>query len=183
MSRIGKKIINLPVGVEAEIKKESLSLKGPKGVLNVEIHPRVSVSREESGGLRISVSNPEVKKDRALWGLFGSLVKNMIEGVTNGFEKKLEMNGIGFKAEVKGKNLILDVGFSHPVNFVIPAGIEINVEKNVINIRGVDKQAVGNTAAMIRNIRKPEPYKGKGIKYIEEIIRRKAGKAAIKAAA
>lgn len=182
MSRIGKKAIILPAQVEAAIADGKISIKGPKGSLMQAFHPRVTVSKE-GNELKITVKDPELKSDKALWGLFGSLIKNMIEGVTKGFEKKLEMNGIGFKAEVKSKNLILDVGFSHSVNFPIPAGIEISVEKNVITVKGFDKQLVGSVAAQIREIKKPEPYIGKGIKYADEIIRRKAGKAATKSAA
>ena len=137
----------------------------------------VTLARKEEY-LQVSVPEAQVKSNRALWGLTRVLVANMIEGVTNGFEKKLEINGIGFKAEAKDKKLILNVGFSHPVEFELPEGTEAKVEKNVIIITGSDKQLVGNTAARIRNIKKPEPYKGKGIKYIDEIIRRKAGKVA-----
>jgi large subunit ribosomal protein L6 len=124
------------------------------------------------------VKNPEDKDDRSLWGLFRVLINNMVEGVVKGFEKKLEINGVGYKAAVTGRKLILNVGFTHPVEFVIPDQIEIKVEKNLVTIAGVDKQKVGQVAAEIRAIRKPEPYKGKGIKYLEEIIRRKAGKSA-----
>ncbi|MBI5731797.1 MAG: 50S ribosomal protein L6 [Candidatus Magasanikbacteria bacterium] len=182
MSRIGKKIIVLPAEVEANLTDGKIQIKGPKGFLELSLHPHVSLNREGSE-LRVSVANPEEKKDKALWGLFGSLIKNMIEGVSRGFEKKLEMNGIGFKAEVKGKNLVLEVGFSHPVFFNIPSGVEIITEKNIITVRGADKQQVGAVAAEIRSIKKPEPYKGKGIRYVDEIIRKKAGKAAIKSVA
>lgn len=179
MSRIGKKIISLPANVEATISGNKVTIKGPKGTLEQILHPHVAVAKEDNG-LKISVKDPELKSDKALWGLFGSLLKNMVEGVVKGYEKKLEMNGIGFKAEVKGKNLILDVGFSHPINFSLPAGIEVIVEKNTITIKGFDKQLVGSIAAQIREIKKPEPYLGKGIKYSDEIIRRKAGKTATK---
>lgn len=179
MSRIGKKIISLPANVEATISDNKVAIKGPKGTLEQILHPHINVVKEDNG-LKISVKDPDLKSDNALWGLFGSLLKNMVEGVIKGYEKKLEMNGIGFKAEVKGKNLVLDVGFSHPVNFSLPVGIEVTVEKNIITIKGFDKQLVGSVAAQIREIKKPEPYLGKGIKYSDEIIRRKAGKTATK---
>jgi len=179
MSRIGKKPIVVPQGVEATISAGKIIIKGPKGTLETLIHPNVTVVKD-GAHLKVTVKRPDVKSDRALWGLFGSLIRNMVLGVTQGFEKKLEMNGIGFKAEVKGKVLALEVGFSHSVDFPIPAGVEISVEKNIIAIKSFDKQLVGNTAAEIRAIKKPEPYLGKGIKYVGEQIRRKAGKAAAK---
>jgi len=179
MSRIGKKSIILPAQIEATVTDSKVVIKGPKGTLEQTLHPRVSVVKE-GNELKILVKDTELKSDRALWGLFGSLLKNMVEGVVKGYEKKLEMNGIGFKAEVKGKGIVLDVGFSHPVNFSIPQGIDVTVEKNIITIKGFDKQLVGSVAAQIREIKKPEPYLGKGIKYSDEIIRRKAGKAATK---
>ena len=179
MSRIGKQLINLPAGVEATIKPSEVVIKGPKGQLMVKTHPAVTVVQEDSV-LKVSVKNPEEKKERSLWGLFASLLKNMVIGVTAGYEKKLEMSGIGFKAEVKGKNLILNIGYSHAVDFPIPEGLEITVEKEFINVKGIDKQLVGEIAAQIRALKKPEPYQGKGIKYVGEIIRRKAGKAAVK---
>ncbi|MEK7167828.1 MAG: 50S ribosomal protein L6, partial [Patescibacteria group bacterium] len=126
----------------------------------------------------LSIKDEKERKQKALWGLFGSLIRNMITGVTVGFTKQLEINGIGFNAAVNGKNLLLNVGFSHPVNFAIPEGIEIKVEKNLISVSGRDKQLVGEISAQIRKIKKPEPYKGKGIKYLNEHIIRKAGKTA-----
>ena len=126
------------------------------------------------------MKNPDDKKQRALWGLFRSLVANMVEGVVNGFKKELEINGVGYKAEIKGGNLVLAVGYSHPVEVKMPEGIKIEANKNVITITGIDKQLVGETAANIRKIRKPEPYNGKGIKYIDEVIKRKVGKTATK---
>lgn len=177
MSRIGKKPILIPKGVEVKIEKDLFLVKGPKGELTLKIHPHVSVFLED-GTIKITVKNPEIKEDKALWGLYRSLIKNMILGVTSGFEKKLEINGVGYKAQVSGEKLILHVGFSHPVDFLIPRSVAITVDKNVISVSGIDKQLVGETAARIRAIRPPEPYKGKGIKYIDEVIRRKAGKAA-----
>lgn len=172
----------MPAGVTGSLQDGKLTITGPKGTLTVAVHPRVKINIEGSS-LAITVVNPENLQDKALWGLFASLIKNMVTGVTQGFEKKLEMNGIGFKAEVRGQNLVLDVGFSHSVNFPIPTGIEIVMEKNIIKIRGIDKQLVGSVAANIRSIKPPEPYLGKGIKYADEIIRRKAGKAATAAKA
>ena len=129
------------------------------------------------------VVNENNKQDRALWGTFSSLVINMVKGVTEGFKKELEINGVGYKAAMKGTNLMLEVGFSHPVEIKPAAGVKFAVDKNLITIEGVDKQMIGEMAAQIRSIRKPEPYKGKGIKYVTEVIRRKAGKTAAKGAA
>jgi len=177
MSRIGKKPINIPEKVEVKIDGEFIIIKGPKGELRQKIHPHVKITMEDKNIL-IKVRNPELKEDKALWGLFGSLIKNMIMGVTQGFEKKLEINGIGFKAALSGNKLQLNLGFSHPIDFNLPNGISALVDKNVITIGGPDKQLVGETAARIRALKKVEPYKGKGIKYLDEIIRKKAGKAA-----
>lgn len=182
MSRIGKQPINLSAGVSVELKEGAVAIKGPKGVLEIKLHPHVTVV-QEGANLKLTVLDPEEKKDRALWGLFGSLIQNMVEGVTKGFEKRLEMSGIGFKSEIRGKNLVLHIGYSHSVDFAVPAGVEVAMEKDVIVIRGIDKGLVGETAARIRALKKPEPYQGKGIKYVGEIVRRKAGKAAVKAAA
>ncbi|MEK7653224.1 MAG: 50S ribosomal protein L6 [Patescibacteria group bacterium] len=179
MSRIGKQLIKIPAGVEAKIEANFVVVKGPKGELRQEIHPQVKVAIND-GIFNIKVEDETEKSQRALWGLFGSLIKNMVLGVTEGFSEKLEINGIGFKAAVSGKKLILNVGFSHPVEYAIPDGIEIKMEGNIIAISGIDKQLVGETAAQIKRIKKPEPYKGKGIKYADEVLRRKAGKAAAK---
>lgn len=175
MSRIGKKLIDLPDKVTVELKNQQVIVKGPRGELSQKLHPQVLIEQKE-GKIYISVKQPEVKANRALWGLFRILVVNMIKGVTEGYEKKLEIHGVGFKASLDRNNLILNVGFSHPVNFMLPKDIAAKVEKNIITISGIDKQLVGETTARIRNIKKPEPYKGKGIKYLNEIIRRKAGK-------
>lgn len=182
MSRIGKKIRVLPAGVTAEVKANELIVKGPKGELRQALHPHVTivVNGNEVTTQVVSETNG---RDRALWGTFSSIVENMIEGVANGFKKQLEINGVGYKAALKGANLSLEVGFSHPVEVKPLAGIKFSVEKNIITVEGADKQVVGEMAATIRRVRKPEPYKGKGIKYVEETIRRKAGKTATKAAA
>ena len=180
MSRIGKKPIEIPEAVEVKLDGSILVVKGSKGELKQEIHPLVKVDIKNKE-INVSVKNPDDNNEKALWGLFRSLVFNMVLGVTEGFEKKLEINGVGYKAVLQGKTLVLNVGYSHPVEFSLAEGINCVVEQNVITISGIDKQLVGETAANIRKGRKPEPYKGKGIKYIDEIIRRKAGKAAAKA--
>jgi len=177
MSRIGKKPIDIPEAVDVKQDNGFVVVKGKKGELKQELHSKVKVEIKDKQ-IIIVVNDPEETQQKALWGLFRSLINNMVLGVTEGFEKKLEINGVGYKAMVNGKNLILNVGYSHPVEFNIPVGIECSVEKNVIIIKGIDKQLVGEVAANIRKVRKPEPYKGKGIKYSDEIIRRKAGKTA-----
>lgn len=182
MSRIGKKPIVIPAGVEVKINGNLVTVKGPKGELKQEIHPLVKVAAQGQEIL-VSVKNDEEKDQRALWGLFRSLINNMVLGVTQGFSKKLEINGIGFKAQVSGSKMILNVGYSHPVEYEILQDIQIAIEKNVITISGIDKQKVGQVAAEIRAIKKPEPYQGKGIKYVDEVIRRKAGKVVKSAAA
>lgn len=175
MSRIGKLPIVIPPGVSVAVNGRQVEVTGPKGQLSLVLHDHVRLD-QESGQARVSVQSPDAQSDRALWGLTRMLVANMITGVTAGYAKKLEINGVGFKAQVNGQTLVLNLGFSHPVEFPIPAGIVIAVEKNVITVSGIDKQLVGETAATIRALKKPEPYKGKGIKYADEIIRRKAGK-------
>jgi len=182
MSRIGKKVRVIPAGVQAEVKQGQLIIKGPKGELKLAIHPRVTISVND-GKIMVSVVNQENKSDRALWGTFSSIVGNMLTGVTNGFKKELEINGVGYKASMSGNTLVLDVGYSHPVKFNPVAGVKLSVDKNIITVEGFDKYAVGETAAQIRAIKKVEPYKGKGIKYTTEVPRRKAGKTAGKAAA
>jgi len=177
MSRVGKKPISIPAGVEVKIDGGFVVVKGPKGELRQQLHPRVTATIE-AGQILIKVADESAKEDRALWGLFGSLIRNMVIGVTTGFSKKLEIVGVGFSATVSGKKLVLKVGFSHPVNYDIVDGIDIKTEGNAIIISGADKQLVGEVAAQIRKIKKPEPYKGKGIKYANEQIIRKAGKAA-----
>lgn len=175
MSRIGKLPIPIPDGVTVAIDGRAVSVKGPKGQLALTLHEHVTVQQADHQAT-VTVQQPDVQSDRALWGLTRMLVANMITGVTKGYEKKLEINGVGFKAQVSGQQLILNLGFSHPVEFPIAPGITMTVEKNVITVAGIDKQLVGETAAKIRSLKKPEPYKGKGIKYIDEVIRRKAGK-------
>jgi len=175
MSRIGKKPVVIPSGVKVEKKDLVLTVTGPKGTLTMALHPKVEVAVSEKEVV-IDVKNKENKRERALWGLFRALVQNLVDGVTKGFEKKLEVNGVGFKVAVQAGKLVMSLGFSHPVEVVIPKDLTVMVDKNVITVSGADKQKVGQFAAEIRELKKPEPYKGKGIKYIDEVIQRKAGK-------
>lgn len=179
MSRLGRLPIELPAGTQAKIEDGFIIVKGPKGGLKEKLHNLVKIE-VDSKEIRVSVHNQETKKEKALWGVFRSLINNMVIGVNRGFEKKLEMNGVGYRASLTGQKLVLNVGYSHPVEFTLPEGIKAAVEDNIITISGIDKQLVGETAAQIRKTRKPEPYKGKGIRYIDEVVRRKAGKAAAK---
>ncbi len=169
----------MPEGAEAKIQDNFIVVKGKKGELKQELHNLVKVEIKDRI-ISVSVKRPEVKKERAFWGLYRSLINNMVAGVSEGYEKKLEVIGVGYRVALAGKKIILNVGYSHPVDFPLPKGISAQVEGNAITISGIDKQLVGETAARIRKVRKPEPYKGKGIKYIDEIIRRKEGKAAAK---
>lgn len=175
MSRVGKKPVVIPQGVTVELKENTLTVKGPKGSLKLEVHPKVQVVIADNE-LTVNVAKQDNKKERALWGLFRALIQNLVDGVTKGFEKKLEVNGVGFKVALQGTKLVMALGFSHPVEVEIPQDITAAVEKNVITISGSDKQRVGQFAAEIRELKKPEPYKGKGIKYSDEVILRKAGK-------
>jgi large subunit ribosomal protein L6 len=177
MSRIGNKPLAIPSGVQVDVAGGVIKVKGPKGELRQAGHGHVNVNLEGST-LTVTVVNETDKNDRSLWGLYRRLIENMVEGVTKGFEKKLEINGVGYRASVSGKVLKVDAGYSHDVDFAIPEGIQITVDKNVITVTGIDKQLVGEVAAQIRKIRKPEPYLGKGIKYADEVIIRKAGKTA-----
>lgn len=177
MSRIGKLPIKIPAEVIVKLTDRDLTVKGPKGELKQEIHPLVMVSIDEKE-IVVSVKDREEKEQKSLWGLFRVLIDNMVIGVTKGFSKQLEINGVGFKFTLQGKKLVLNVGFSHPVDYILPDEINGETKGNLITISGIDKQLVGEVAASIRAIKKPEPYKGKGIKYIDEVIRRKAGKVA-----
>jgi large subunit ribosomal protein L6 len=179
MSRLGKLPIKIPNGIQVSIDKGVLTVKGAKGELKQELHPVVIVNINNDE-IVVSVKDTEDKKQRSLWGLFRALINNMVVGLSDGYEKKLEIKGVGYKAAVSGNNLNLSLGFSHPVIFPLPAGISATVENNVISIKGFDKQLVGEISAQIRKFREPEPYKGKGIKYSDEVVRRKAGKAASK---
>lgn len=180
MSRIGKTIRKIPNNVTLEVKDGIIKVKGPKGELTQNLHPLVNIEIKENQAT-VSVKNENVKLERSLWGTYSALLNNMIVGVSEGFSRKLEVNGVGYKVVLNGKDLNLEVGYSYPILFTAPEGIDFAIEKNVITVSGIDKQKVGETTANIRKIRKPEPYKGKGIKYLEEVIRRKVGKTAAKA--
>ena len=177
MSRIGKKPITIPAGVDVTINGQDITVKGPKGTLNYTFHSDITVAIE---GTEINVSRPsDVKEHRAMHGLTRTLIANMIIGVTDGYKKELEINGVGYRAQKQGSNLVMNLGYSHQV--IIPEidGISIEVPApNKIIVSGADKQMVGQFAANVRKKRPPEPYKGKGIKYVDEYIRRKEGKAA-----
>ncbi|MCF8032595.1 MAG: 50S ribosomal protein L6 [Desulfarculaceae bacterium] len=179
MSRVGKQPVSLPAGVEVTLDESKIEVKGPKGVLSRELHPLVQISQEDG---KVSVAPVDDSlKARGLWGLFRSLINNMVLGVSQGYTKVLEINGVGYRAEASGNTLKLTLGFSHPVDFALPEGISASVEKNtIVTLSGIDKELLGQTAATIRAFRPPEPYKGKGIKYAEETIRRKVGKAGVK---
>jgi large subunit ribosomal protein L6 len=177
MSRIGKKPISLPKGVEVKQDGSTLVVKGPKGTLQSPLAPGISL-KIEGTELNLLRENEE-RQTRAFHGLTRALLANNVAGVTEGFKKELDIVGVGYRAEVKGKEVVFQLGYSHPINFAIPDGIEIAVDKGGhVVVTGIDKQKVGQTAAEIRKLRMPDPYKGKGIKYAGEIIRRKAGKAA-----
>jgi large subunit ribosomal protein L6 len=180
MSRIGKKPILVPSGATVTVSGNLVTLKGPKGELKGELHP--DVAAEVKGSEIVISPKRKAKRVFALWGLMRSLVANMVEGVTSGFEKKLEFEGIGFRANVEGSVLVFQLGFSHPVRFEAPEGIKFAVEKNTITVSGIDKWLVGETTARIRALKPPEPYKGKGIRHQGEVIRRKAGKKAVASA-
>ncbi len=179
MSRVGRKPISLPKDVEFKMEGNVVTIKGARGSLTQEIPVDITIEQEDG---QLILSRPsDNKQHRAFHGLSRALVANMVEGVTNGFEKKLELVGVGYRAQMQGSKLVINIGFSHPVEIDAPAGIEFEVPAATkITVRGIDKQLVGNTAAHIRAIRKPEPYKGKGIKYENETIRRKAGKSGAK---
>lgn len=177
MSRKGKLPVALPKGVEASVKDNSISVKGPKGNLFQDFMPVVTVAIED-GQVKVSLTEGKVENSKFL-GLYRALIDNMVIGVSQGFEKKLRMIGVGFRAAVQGQELDLQVGFSHPTKLPIPQGIQVAVEKNTrISITGADKRIVGQFAADVRGIRPPEPYQGKGIRYEDEYVRRKAGKSA-----
>lgn len=175
MSRIGKKPVAIPAGVTASIDGGQLSVKGPKGTLSMPLADLISYSVEE-GGISVQPAN-DSKQARAFWGMQRTMVQNLVTGVTEGFTKTLEITGVGYRANAQGKNLKLQLGYSHDVDYPVPEGITIQTpDQTTINISGIDKQKVGQVAAEIRRWRKPEPYKGKGIKYRGEFIFRKEGK-------
>ena len=179
MSRVGRLPVTVPAGVEVNVKDHLVTVKGPKGELINKIHPDMQVSVEDG---QVFVTRPsDDKQHRALHGLTRALVQNMVDGVTKGFSKTLELVGVGYRAALQGKKLVLTVGYSHQVEIEPEDGLEIEVPAaNKIIVKGIDKEKVGALAAKIRAVREPEPYKGKGIKYDNEVIRRKAGKAGVK---
>lgn len=179
MSRLGKIPIKLLPGVQVSVNGQEATFKGPKGELKLKVHDLIEIKVLENE-ITVLPKDKDAKNANAFWGLFWSLATNCMLGVTEGFSKKLEINGVGYRASVSGKILNLNLGYSHPIAFNLPEGITATVEGNVITISGIDKCVVGETAAKIRKLRKPEPYKGKGVKYTDEIVRRKAGKAAAK---
>lgn len=179
MSRVGKKPILIPEGVEVKIEGQKVIAKGEKGELQREVRPEIGIEAKDK---KIFIT-PKIKtkKTKAFWGLTRALISNMIKGVTEGYEKKLGIEGLGFRALLEGEDLVLYVGFSHPIKVKAPQGINFLVEKNIITVSGIDKEIVSQTAANIRKIKPPEPYKGKGIRYIGEVVRRKVGKKVVTA--
>ncbi len=177
MSRVGKKPIKIPEGVAVDIKEEKVFVKGPKGELFVDIFPEVEV-KEESGEILV-LEKKKSKKSRAFWGTARALIANMIEGVTEGYTKELQIKGIGYRAEMQGEDLLLKVGFSHPVKIKKVEGVDFSVKKDIVAVSGIKKDLVGRVAAEIRKVRPPEPYKGKGIRYKDEKVVIKEGKKSV----
>lgn len=179
MSRIGKKPIVIPQGVKVALKGKSITVEGPKGTLKQQLRPEVTVKREDEN--LIIKRKDESKRTRSFHGLYRNLIDNMIQGVTTGFTKVLLINGVGYRAELQNKEIVLNLGFSDPIKYSIPEGITVNIEANTrIAVTGADKQQVGQVSAEIRAFRPPEPYKGKGIRLENEYVKRKIGKAGIK---
>jgi len=180
MSRIGKKPITIPKGVEVGVRDNMITVKGPKGSLDLVFNSKILVEKKK-GEILVSPLKPDQKQKetKALWGLTRNLINNNVIGVNKGFKKELEIQGVGYRANVQGQKVILELGFSHSIEYEIPEGIEVKVERNIISVSGIDKQKVGQVAADIRSFRKPEPYKGKGIRYLGEQVRRKVGKKAV----
>lgn len=178
MSRIGRQPIAIPAGVTVELSGVTVKATGPRGTLQVDLMPGLTLEQTPTE-LKLIRADDNAETQRT-YGLVRTLINNIVVGVSAGYERKLEINGVGYRANVAGQVINFSLGYSHPIEFKLPDGIEAKVEKNVITVSGADKQVVGQVAANIRALRKPEPYKGKGIKYIEERIRRKAGKTAAK---
>lgn len=176
MSRVGKKPIEISDKIKIAYSDRILTVSGDKGTLTRTIHPDVNLNIEDNS-LTVTIDNMD-KRTRSLWGMTRAIVANMVTGVTQGFERALEINGIGYRAEISGKNILFNLGYSHPIDFPLPEGISASIEKNIIKLSGIDKDLLGYTASTIRSLRPPEPYKGKGVKYAEEYIQRKAGKTA-----
>lgn len=176
MSRIGKKVISIPEGVNITLVKDNVEVKGPKGTLGFVHHKDVAI---EIAGEELSVKNiGKTKKAAAVWGMTRSIISNMVEGVKDGYTKKLELQGVGYRMAVAGRKINLALGFSHPVNVDVPEGLEAKIEEGILVITGIDKQAVGQFSAEVRGLKPVEPYKGKGFRYVGEVVRRKAGKKA-----
>jgi len=181
MSRIGKKPVAIPAGVKAEVADRTVTIEGPKGTLDWEFRPEISVAVDDESKQIVVTRNEETRNGRALHGLSRALIQNMVVGVTDGYERRLEIHGVGYLASLAGSVLQLRVGLANELQVPIPEGLEVQVpDQQHIVIRGIDKQAVGQFAAAVRALRKPEPYKGKGIRYLGEQIRRKQGKAVVK---
>ena len=180
MSRIGKKPIPIPSKVQVKIEGNRVTIRGPKGELSREIRPEIEV-KSDKGNLVVS-PKLETKKSKSFWGLTRALLDNMVTGVYQGYEKKLEIQGLGYKANMEGETLVLMAGFTHPVKIEPPHGIKISTQQKIITASGIDKELVGQIAAKIKKVRPAEPYKGKGIRYVGEVIRRKAGKKVVTAA-
>ncbi len=179
MSRVGKKPISIPEKTKVSYKDRVVTIQGANGTLTQQIHPKIDLNIDDQT-IAVVMSDND-RKTVALQGMTRSLLNNMVEGVSKGFERVLEINGIGYRAEAKGKSIVFNLGFSHPIDFPLPEGVSATVDKNnTVKLAGIDKQLVGQTAARIRQLRPPEPYKGKGIKYAEEYIQRKAGKTGTK---
>ncbi len=182
MSRIGKQPVEIPNGVTVDIQNKTVTVKGPKGELKDTFHKNMKIELKDN---QLIVTRPDdMKENRSLHGLTRSLLSNMVEGVTKGYEKKLEIVGVGYKAQPNKNKITLNLGFSHPIEYKAAEGIEFSMDedkKNIITIRGINKQEVGEAAAKVRSYKKPEPYKGKGIRYIDEQVQRKSGKAAASA--
>lgn len=178
MSRIGKQIVKIPANTEISLSGQTLSVKGPKGLLARDFKINLVAININGDEVTFTPKNQEIS-NKALWGTYSSHVQNMIEGVNKGYEKKLGIEGVGFKSEVTGNTLKLALGFSHPVLVTIPEDLKVTAEKNIITIVGMDKESVGQFAAKVRDLKKPEPYKGKGIRYEGEFIRRKQGKKSV----
>ncbi|MBI4121122.1 MAG: 50S ribosomal protein L6 [Parcubacteria group bacterium] len=176
MSRIGKRPIPIPAKTEVTVDNHTVVVRGPLGETRRSFTDEVSI--EVENGAVLVTPRRNAKRTRALWGTYAAHIKNMLKGVNTPYAKDLIVEGVGYRAEVKGKSLVLQVGFSHPVPMLIPEGISVNAEKNAIRVSGIDKEAVGQFAADVRAVKKPEPYKGKGIRYADEVIRRKVGKKA-----
>ena len=181
MSRIGRKPLEIPKGVQVTITKDTITTKGPNGTLTLKRHKDIEIKQgkdDDKKDVILFERKGNLGPQRAAHGLMRALVGNMLTGVTQGFTRQLEINGVGYKAEIKGPKIVLSLGYSHPIEYTLPEGISAKVDKNLLILSGIDRQALGAATAKIRSFRPPEPYKGKGIKYVEETILRKAGKTA-----